>query len=152
MTPHHLSKLTEFIEARLLANTNGVGKLDKRTPTEEELAAKYGVDVWFVNRALADGVKVELEHTSDPAVAREIALDHLGEKLTYYDQLETIEQESSYELGYQRGAAASRARAGTRGADWHASANNLEGQQREDFIDGFNQALLDNEEPEEEQD
>lgn len=38
------------------------------------------------------GVKVEMEHTDDPAVAREIAYDHLTEDPRYYDKLETIEK------------------------------------------------------------
>jgi hypothetical protein len=39
------------------------------------------------------GVKVEMEHTDDPDVAREIAYDHLTEDPRYYDKLETIEGE-----------------------------------------------------------
>ena len=40
---------------------------------------------------VAKGVKVEMEHTDDPAIAREIAHDHLTEDPKYYDKLETIE-------------------------------------------------------------
>lgn len=37
---------------------------------------------------LAAGIKVEMEHTADAAVAREIALDHLiGEDPKYYTKL-----------------------------------------------------------------
>jgi hypothetical protein len=45
-------------------------------------------------KQLAKGVKVEMEHTDDPAKAREIALDHLSEpgNADYYDRLETIEK------------------------------------------------------------
>jgi hypothetical protein len=41
---------------------------------------------------LAKGIKVEMEHTSDPNIAREIAIDHLTEDAKYYDKLETIEK------------------------------------------------------------
>lgn len=41
---------------------------------------------------LVKGIKVEMEHTEDPAIAREIALDHLTEDAKYYDKLETIEK------------------------------------------------------------
>jgi hypothetical protein len=38
------------------------------------------------------GIKVEMEHTDDPDVAREISYDHLTEAPRYYDKLETIEK------------------------------------------------------------
>ena len=57
------------------------------TPTEAVLAKQYTVGVAEIKRQLKKGTKVELEHTTDRAVAREIALDHLGENLYYYDQL-----------------------------------------------------------------
>jgi hypothetical protein len=41
--------------------------------------------------ALAKGVSVELEHTNNPTLAREIATDHLVENHNYYDKLEKIE-------------------------------------------------------------
>jgi len=42
----------------------------------------------FDPRQLAKGIAVEMEHTSDRATAREIALDHLTEDPRYYDKLE----------------------------------------------------------------
>ena len=43
--------------------------------------------------ALAQGEKVELEHTSDPAVARDIAIDHLAELGDrYYENLARMEE------------------------------------------------------------
>lgn len=62
-------------------------QLDQPTPTPKELAKKYNVGVEEVMQQLKKGIKVELEHTTDPAVAKEIALDHLGEKLDYYETL-----------------------------------------------------------------
>lgn len=49
---------------------------------------------------LAKGVKVEMEHTKDPAVAREIALDHLTEDAKYYDKLETIEKHGAERVAH----------------------------------------------------
>lgn len=41
-----------------------------------------------VDRAeLRKGVKVEMEHTTDPAIAQEIAMDHLYEDPRYYTKL-----------------------------------------------------------------
>lgn len=42
-------------------------------------------------QALSQGAKVEAEHTSSPAVAKEIAKDHLTEDPTYYDKLKKME-------------------------------------------------------------
>lgn len=41
---------------------------------------------------LKKGIKVEMEHTEDPAKAEEIAMDHLTEDPKYYDKLEKIEK------------------------------------------------------------
>jgi len=41
--------------------------------------------------ALRKGTEVELEHTGDRAIAREIAMDHLTEDPRYYEKLEMIE-------------------------------------------------------------
>lgn len=50
----------------------------------------------FPKDLLAQGRKVELEHTSDPAVATEIAMDHLSEDRAYYDKLKKcVEKESA---------------------------------------------------------
>jgi hypothetical protein len=45
----------------------------------------------FDSAQLAKGIKVELEHTTSRAIAKEIAMDHLKEDSKYYDKLETIE-------------------------------------------------------------
>lgn len=69
---------------------NGLHKeeaLDKKTPTVEELAKKYNVSKEEIEKELEKGIKVEMEHSSDKKVAREIALDHLGEKMDYYKKL-----------------------------------------------------------------
>lgn len=43
---------------------------------------------------LQKGIKVEMEHTNSPAIARRIALDHLSEKggTKYYTELEKMEK------------------------------------------------------------
>lgn len=47
----------------------------------------------FDPKQLKAGIKVELEHTNDPKIAREIAMDHLTEDPLYYQKLKTIEDE-----------------------------------------------------------
>lgn len=43
---------------------------------------------------LAMGEKVELEHTTDPAIAKEIATDHLTEDPKYYTHLKEMEEKA----------------------------------------------------------
>ena len=69
--------------------------LNKPTPTVKELATRYRVTIPKINHALGQGIRVEMEHTMDVEVAREIALDHLGEKLDYYTLLRKVEKEAA---------------------------------------------------------
>lgn len=48
----------------------------------------------FEPAALRAGTKVEMEHTNDPAVAQQIAMDHLAEDPKYYEKLATIHNPS----------------------------------------------------------
>lgn len=52
----------------------------------------------FPSEALAQGVKVELEHTTDRAIAQEIAMDHLTEDPKYYAKLKRVEKSVATEL------------------------------------------------------
>jgi len=47
----------------------------------------------YPSEALAEGVKVEMEHTSDPKIAAEIAMDHLEEDEDYYKMLKEAESQ-----------------------------------------------------------
>jgi hypothetical protein len=47
----------------------------------------------FEKPELAKGVKVEMEHSTDPAIAKEIAKDHLTEDKDYFDKLEIVESD-----------------------------------------------------------
>lgn len=67
--------------------------LDKPTMTPEQLAKHHGVNISVINAQLAKGIKIEQEHTSHPGIAREIALDHIKEKVDYYNRLEKAENE-----------------------------------------------------------
>jgi hypothetical protein len=66
--------------------------LDVKTFTPKQLATKHNVDVSVINAQLKKGIKVELEHTTDKNIAREIALDHIAEYVDYYDRLEKVEK------------------------------------------------------------
>jgi hypothetical protein len=59
------------------------GRADKKVPGD------------FDQVQLHRGVQVEREHTSDPKIAGEIAMDHLSESPAYYDDLARMER------GYQ---------------------------------------------------
>lgn len=65
------------------------GEGDKNTPKDVD------------RKQLEKGILVEMEHTDDPEIAEEIAIDHLSEKLPgdkkYYDELEKMEKAASLE-------------------------------------------------------
>lgn len=67
--------------------------LDKKTYSPEVIAKHHGVELSQILSQLDKGIKVEQEHTSNLAIAREIALDHLMEFPDYYDRLEKAELE-----------------------------------------------------------
>ena len=58
------------------------GESNKKGITDKDVDAKQ----------LAMGVKVEMEHTSDPETARKVARDHLAEFPRYYTALEEMEK------------------------------------------------------------
>ncbi len=62
--------------------------------TAESLAKMHDVPLDFIELQLAEGVRVEMEHTNDEAQAREIAMDHLVEMPDYYTRLEKMESEN----------------------------------------------------------
>ena len=47
----------------------------------------------FDKKDLDKGMKVEMEHTDDSNLAKEIAMDHLTEDPKYYEKLEIMEKE-----------------------------------------------------------
>lgn len=59
--------------------------------TVEDIAAKHGVSVKEIEEQLEMGIEVEMEHTDDEDISREIAMDHLVESPTYYTRLADME-------------------------------------------------------------
>jgi hypothetical protein len=45
-------------------------------------------DSFFNKKSLAKGIKIEMEHTKNKSIAKEIAKDHLLEDPKYYDKLQ----------------------------------------------------------------
>lgn len=60
--------------------------------TLQDIAKKHKVSLNSLESQLQKGIKVEMEHTTDKAVAHEIATDHLFEDPKYYDKLAKIEE------------------------------------------------------------
>lgn len=66
--------------------------LNKKTMSVDEIAKKHGVEKSVIDKQLEMGIKVEGEHTKHPDIAKEIALDHLGELPDYYTKLKKVEE------------------------------------------------------------
>ena len=56
-----------------------------------------GKDIKHDPKQLEMGIKVEMEHTTDPLISRKIALDHLKEIPDYYTRLDKMEKEAGVE-------------------------------------------------------
>ena len=85
--------IEEMRKRQAFEESVGIEKvLNKPTPTIEELAQKYNVPRSEVLKQLDAGIKIEKEHTSNREVAKQIALDHLGEKLEYYELLSKFDE------------------------------------------------------------
>jgi hypothetical protein len=60
--------------------------------TLNDIAEKHGVSVDIMVAEFKKGIAVEMEHTTDREVAKEITLDHLFEDPKYYDKLKKVEE------------------------------------------------------------
>lgn len=60
-----------------------------------DIAKKHGVTVDIMVAEFKKGIKVEMEHTTNREIAKEIALDHLYEDPKYYTKLAGIEKKES---------------------------------------------------------
>ena len=74
--------------------------LDKPTLSIRQLAMKHNVSITDIMDQLLKGINVELEHTNNEDVAREIALDHLNEDPHYYNKLEKVGLEEVFDQPY----------------------------------------------------
>lgn len=92
---HEPDKLKESTWQSYRAEALTESMLDVPTSSPEAIAKKHGVSVDQIGSQLKRGIDVEREHTSNLSVAREIALDHLGENPEYYTKLDTAKLEEA---------------------------------------------------------
>ena len=76
---HFARRLGKLAAARSPGDLIPGGLADKKPPRK------------FDPALVAEGAKVEREHTSNPAMAREIARDHISESRGYYTKLKKME-------------------------------------------------------------
>jgi hypothetical protein len=106
------SNQKEAVEAKVeeLRDRVGLDIIEKQASfAEDELFGGFGdelPDERYDSEQLNKGIEVELEHTSDPEIAKEIVKDHLEESDDYknhdggkyYDKLEEMEEEIEEDL------------------------------------------------------
>jgi len=89
-------KLNAEYKSKTGVDFEGVLKGGKADGMDEaSLAKKHGVSVAAIRKQLEKGIQVEREHIDNPAIQREIALDHIEEFVDYYDRLEKMEKQAS---------------------------------------------------------
>ena len=67
----------------------------------EDIANKHTMGVDIIQQELEQGIEIEMEHTNDEDVAREIAMDHLWEMGDYYSRLVNMEHDTIQESDTQ---------------------------------------------------
>jgi hypothetical protein len=60
-----------------------------------DIAKHHKLPLKSLQSKLEQGIKTEMEHTTDKAIAREIAMDHIYEDPNYYSKLKQIETEGT---------------------------------------------------------
>lgn len=78
----------------------------KRKKTKDRIKGGYAdgmPDSKFNKRQLRKGTKVEMEHTNNPKIAKEIAKDHLVEIPNYYTHLERMERQAKNQKKNKKG-------------------------------------------------
>ena len=76
-----------LLEKAYQAVLNGLAK----GKSLEDIAKKHDCKISKLQDELDKGIKVEMEHTNNKAIAREIAMDHIYENPKYYTRLSTVE-------------------------------------------------------------
>lgn len=60
-----------------------------------DIAKHHKMPIKSLKTKLEQGIKTEMEHTTDKSIAREIAMDHIYEDPNYYSKLKKIETEGT---------------------------------------------------------
>lgn len=87
-------KLNDLHSERLSLPEDSEG-LNVHTLTPIELAKLHKTSREDILKELSKGIKIEMEHTKNYQIAKEIALDHLKEDPRYYTKLATVGLEES---------------------------------------------------------
>jgi hypothetical protein len=92
ITPEMMEKMVDSYNQKKVNKGDVVpGGLAKGLSLND-IAEKHGVSVDIMVAEFKKGIAVEMEHTTDREVAKEITLDHLFEDPKYYDKLKKVEE------------------------------------------------------------
>lgn len=86
----HSKLVKEYIPLNINEEAIPGGKSNDMTI--KEIAKKHKVSPQIAMKEWLKGIKVEMEHTTNKRIAREIAKDHLYEDIYYYKKLSKIEK------------------------------------------------------------
>ena len=91
INPHHPDGEQALNITKAVMSGPPKNLLDVKTLSPNRLAQLHNVPVKQIQSELEKGIQHELEHTTNPDIAKEIALDHLKERPDYYTQLDRLE-------------------------------------------------------------
>ena len=92
-----IADLTSFVDSNKLKGGNADYSSLVKIAKKHDAKGYYHIEdmVRFIKKELQKGINVELEHTNDKEMAREIAMDHLWEDPNYYLKLDKMEKETN---------------------------------------------------------
>lgn len=95
--PNRKDRVNALIESIFeVSHSYSLGKADLDSQWKDRLEGGKADDMHpsdFDPVQLADGTRVEVEHTKDVFLAMEIAMDHLAEDPGYYKKLKTVHRD-----------------------------------------------------------
>lgn len=107
-----------------------VDNLSATTYSPVEIAKFHNVSPDLILAELYKGIQVEMEHTSNQQVAREIALDHLLELPDYYTRLAKMELDETTTAGAIATVVSGPAATITRNASIYGKQKNVKGKSK----------------------
>jgi hypothetical protein len=92
-----ITDLTNFVDSNKLKGGNADYSSLVKIAKKHDAKGYYHIEdmVRLIKKELEMGIKIEMEHTDDKDMAKEIAMDHLWENPSYYSKLKKSEIEEA---------------------------------------------------------
>ena len=92
-----IGDITNLVDPNKLSGGNADHSSLVKIAKKHDAKSYYHIEdmVKYIKKELQKGIKIEMEHTNDKEMAKEIAMDHLWEDPNYYIKLDKMEKETN---------------------------------------------------------